>query len=152
MKTIFSALLFFGLSASAQQANYDTSILKEQIKKLDLAHARAIFMGDAVSLDTLMSDDVTVNHPTNRIVKEKEELLALIKKGVIRYTAFERIPETFLFFAGMVVVMGSEKVTPAAGAPGAGKQLQRRYTNTWMNQNGRWQLRVRHANNVCATL
>jgi len=95
-----------------------------------------------------MSDDVTVNHPTNRIVKEKQELLGLIKKGVIRYTTFERMPEAFLFFPGMVVVMGSENVTPAAGAPGAGKKIQRRYSNTWMHQNGRWQLRVRHANNV----
>ncbi len=47
-----------------------------------MAHARAIFQGDARALDTLMDDDVTVNHPTNRIVKEKQELLNLIKKGV----------------------------------------------------------------------
>ncbi|MBL0356798.1 MAG: nuclear transport factor 2 family protein [Chitinophagaceae bacterium] len=125
---------------------------EEEIKKLDLAHARAIFQGDAIALDSLMDDDVTVNHPTNRIVKEKKELLDLIKQGIIRYTAFERFPETFLFFKDMVVVMGSETVVPAKGAPNAGKIIQRRYTNFWMKNNNRWSLTVRHANNVCPNM
>ncbi|MEO8210399.1 MAG: nuclear transport factor 2 family protein [bacterium] len=124
--------------------------MEEQIKKLDLAHARAIFEGDAIALDSLMDDDVTVNHPTNRIVKEKQELLNLIKKGVIRYTSFDRTQETFLFYKDMVVVMGHEFVVPAEGAPNEGKTLQRRYTNIWMKTNGKWKLTVRHANNVCS--
>lgn len=100
-------------------------------------------------LDTLMSDDVTVNHPTNKIVKEKAELLGLIKKGEIRYTSFERTPEQFLFYDNLVVVMEHEEVVPAPGAPNAGKKLQRRYTNFRMLHNGRWELTVRHAHNVC---
>jgi ketosteroid isomerase-like protein len=146
-----SFLFLIGLSCSfqlpAQDVPYD-SVLKKQIERLDLAHAQAIFKGNAAALDTLMHDDVTVNHPTNRIVKEKKELLDLISKGVIRYTAFERTPETFLFYQDMVVVMGSEVVIPAAGAPNAGKRLPRRYTNIWMKHGNRWMLTVRHANNV----
>ena len=97
-----------------------------------------------------MDDDVTVNHPTNRIVKDKKELLDLINKGIIRYSYFERTPETFLFFNDMIMVMGSEIVVPAKGAPNAGKALHRRYTNIWINKNGTWRLTVRHANNVCS--
>lgn len=147
MKTYIALFLFCSFSLFAQNEN---PTLKEEIKKLDLAHAHAIFEGDAKALDLLMDDDVTVNHPTNRIVKEKEELLNLIKKGVIHYTAFERTPETFLFYKDMVIVMGSEIVIPADGAPNANKKLQRRYTNVWMKRNGQWKLTVRHANNVCA--
>lgn len=145
-------LICFGITITCQvtgQNNYETPTLKEQIKKLDLAHARSIFEGNAIALDSLMNDDVTVNHPTNQIVREKTELLDLIKKGTIRYTSFERTPEQFLFFKEMVVVMGREIVIPAKGAPNAGKKLNRRYTNIWMLQNGKWQLTVRHANNVC---
>lgn len=131
------------------QAQNDTINLQTKIKILDLAHASAIFKGDAAALDSLMDDHVTVNHPTNIIVKEKKELLDLIGQGVIRYTSFERTPEKFLFFENMVVVMGSEKVVPAKGAPGAGKTLHRRYTNCWMKQGNQWRLTVRHANNVC---
>jgi len=130
-------------------AQDDNGRLREEIKKLDIAHAAAIFKGDVEALDSLMDDDVTVNHPTNRIVKEKKELLELIQQGVIRYTSFERYPETFLFFKDMVIVMGNEVVVPAQGAPNAGKSLKRRYTNVWMNRDGNWRLTVRHANNVC---
>jgi ketosteroid isomerase-like protein len=136
-------------SAFAQQIPVDSGLLAN-IKALDLAHAQAIFQGNATALDSLMDDDVTVNHPTNKIVKEKAELLDLINKGVIRYSSFERYPETFLFFKDMVVVMGHETVLPAAGAPNAGKTLERRYTNVWLKASGRWKLAVRHANNICA--
>ena len=122
-------------------------ILEAKIKKLDLAHALAIYKSDSVGLDSLMADEVTVNHPTNKIVQEKKELMKMIRQGVIRYTVFERYPEKFLFFKDMVVVMGREKIVPAAGAPNAGKPLQRRYTNIWMKLNGKWKLTVRHANN-----
>lgn len=150
--------LFFCLATLASfvvtnaQKNDANPQLQAEIARLDIAHATAIFRGDAAGLDSLMDDDVTVNHPTNRIVKEKQELLDLIKKGVIRYTAFERFPETFLFYPGMVVVMGMERVVPASGAPNAGKTIARRYTNIWMKKENRWRLAVRHANNVCPEL
>jgi ketosteroid isomerase-like protein len=145
-KTILAISMFLLVTVLAAQDN--NSVLREEIRKLDMAHAEAIFKGDAKALDDLMDDDVTVNHPTNRIVKEKKELLDLISQGVIRYTTFERYPETFLFFKDMVVVMGSELVIPAQGAPNAGKSIKRRYTNFWMNKDGKWRLTVRHANNV----
>lgn len=122
--------------------------LQEQIRALDLAHAKAIFEGDKTVLQELLPDDHTVNHPTNRIVQEKAELLKLIGDGVIRYTRFERRPEKFLFYKDMVVVMGDETVVPAPGAPNAGVVLRRRYTNAWMLQDGKWRLAFRHANNV----
>ena len=149
---IFAVLALAGVictSMVAAQEAGDNSALREEIRKLELAHADAVFHGDAAALDTLMDDSVTVNHPTNRIVREKKELLDLIHKGVIRYTSFERFPEMFLFFRDMVVVMGSENVVPAKGAPNAGRTLQRRYTNVWMKRDGHWRLTVRHANNVC---
>lgn len=152
MKTMIAALAFAAALAGRPayaQSNDANAALESQIRQLDLAHAQAIFKGDAAALDKLMDDDVTVNHPTNRIVKEKKELLDLINQGVIRYTAFERRPEKFLFYDDLVVVMGDETVVPAKGAPNEGKTLRRRYTNGWMKRDGRWRLTFRHANNVC---
>jgi ketosteroid isomerase-like protein len=151
MKTRIPFLLAMLLASAATFAGEAApdAALEAEIRALDLAHAKAIFEGDARSLDRLMDDEVTVNHPTGRIVKEKKELLDLIRQGVIRYTAFERTPERFLFFPDMVVVMGGEVVVPAPGAPNAGKRLQRRYTNAWMRREGQWKLAFRHANNVC---
>ncbi len=150
IKTMLIPILWFAVISKLLAQN--ESILRDEIKRYDLAHAKAIFEGNAAALDTLMDDNVTVNHPTNRIVNEKKELLNLIQEGVIRYTSFERFPEKFLFFQNMVVVMGGEKVVPAKGAPNAGKALERRYTNIWMNRDGKWRLTVRHANNVCSSI
>ena len=146
---LFVGLILASTTAFSKQI-LENPVLKSEIRALDLAHAEAIFKGDAQALDRLMADDVTVNHPTNRIVNEKKELLDLIGKGVIRYTRFERRPEKFLFYKDMVVVMGDETVVPAKGAPNEGKILRRRYTNVWMLTNGQWRLAFRHANNVCA--
>jgi ketosteroid isomerase-like protein len=150
MKWQAMLLLAALLASPAVVAQAPDGKLEAEIRRLDLAHAEAILRGDAKALDALMDDEVTVNHPTGRIVKEKQELLSLIDQGVIRYTAFERHPERFLFFPGMVVVMGGEVVVPAPGAPNAGKRLERRYTNVWMQRDGAWRLALRHANNVCA--
>lgn len=121
---------------------------EKQIRKLDLAHAEAIFKGEINTLQKLLPDDHTVNHPTNRIVQEKAERLKLIGEGVVHYTRFERRPEKFLFYKDLVVVMGDETVVPGTGAPNEGKVLRRRYTNAWMRQDGKWRLAFRHANNV----
>lgn len=148
MKTnIFTFVMLFLSTFLFSQENV---VLKQEIKKLDLAHAEAILKGDQIALDNLMADEVTVNHPTNKIVNEKKELLMLIKKGIIRYTSFKRAPEKFMFFEDMVIVMGSEEVVPAKGAPNEGKILNRRYTNIWMKKNNQWKLTARHANNVCS--
>jgi hypothetical protein len=150
MKAIFLAVFALASQAAgAQQLQLPADkALEEQIRALDLAHAEAIFKGDAAALQELLPDDHTVNHPTNRIVQEKAELLKLIGSGVIRYTRFERRPEKFLFYKDLVVVMGDETVVPAPGAPNAGVVLRRRYTNAWMFHDGKWQLAFRHANNV----
>lgn len=147
VKNVIPAIIMF-IVVTRLVAQGDNTELREEIRKLDMAHADAIFKGDTLALDSLMDDDITVNHPTNRIVKEKKELLDLIKLGVIRYTSFERYPETFLFFKDIVVVMGHEIVVPGKGAPNSGKTIQRRYTNFWMKREGKWRLTVRHANNV----
>lgn len=139
-------------SIDALAQNNANKYLEQTIRQLDMAHAIAIFRGDSLALDSLMDDEVTVNHPTNRIVKEKNELLSLIRQGIIRYSNFERTPELFLFYENTVIVMGNEQVTPAPGAPNAGKIIHRRYTNIWMNKSGKWRLAARHANNVCEGL
>ena len=143
-------IVVIGIITKSSFAQSDNPVLLEKIKKLELAHANAIFKGDAIALDSLMDDNVTVNHPTNRIVNEKKELLDLIRQGVIRYSSFERFPEKFLFFENMVIVMGNENVVPSIGAPNEGKTLKRRYTNVWIQKDNKWRLTVRHANNVCS--
>ena len=142
-------LVFAAGTVSAQRARPNAA-LEAKIRKLDLAHAEAILHRDVAALTVLIADDATTNHPTNRVVKEREGIIELIKNGTINYTSFVREPEAFLFFKDMVVVMGRETITPTGNAPGAGKTIMRRYTNVWMKRKGKWQLSIRHANIICS--
>jgi len=57
--------------------------------------------------------------------------------------------EEIKFYGDTVIVMGSEVVTPAQGAPRAGQTIRRRFTNIWMKRKGKWWLTARHANVIC---
>lgn len=141
---IFAAVLASGQSIKRNDA------LEQEIKRLDLAHADAILRRDVNALSKLIAEDAVTNHPTNKIVNEREGIFELIRNGTINYSSFVREPETFLFYKNMVVVMGRETIMPTGSAPGAGQTLRRRYTNIWMKRNGKWLLSVRHANIICS--
>lgn len=144
-----AVFVFANTFASAQSLKRDEK-LEQEIRRLDLAHADAILRRDVEALKNLLAEDATTNHPTNKIVNEREGIFELIRNGTINYAAFERVPETFLFYKNMVVVMGRETIVPAGSAPGAGQTVRRRYTNIWMKHKGKWLLNVRHANVVCS--
>ncbi len=120
--------------------------LEQEIRKLDLAHAEAILKRDVDALNKLLAREVVTNHPTNKIVNEREGIFELIRNGTINYSKFERVPETFLLYKNMVVVMGHETLVMAKDS----KTVNRRYTNIWMKQNGKWLLNIRHAHIVCS--
>lgn len=140
---VFAAGLASGQSVKRNEA------LEQEIRRLDLAHAEAILRRDVEALKKLLAEEVTTNHPTNKVVNEREGIFELIRTGVINYSSFERVPEAFLFYKNMVVVMGRETLTPTGSAPGTGQIIRRRYTNIWMKQKGRWLLTVRHAHIIC---
>lgn len=141
---IFAAALVSGQSVKRNEK------LEQEIRRLDLAHADAILRRDIDALSKLMAEEVTTNHPTNKVVNEREGIFELIRSGVINYSSFVREPETFLFYKNMVVVMGRETLTPTGNAPGAGQTIRRRYTNIWMKTKGKWLLTVRHAHIICS--
>ena len=140
---VFTPVLVSGQSVRRNSA------LEQEIRRLDLAHADAILRRDVAALRNLIAEDATTNHPTNRIVREREGIFELIRSGVINYSSFVREPEAFLFYQDMVIVMGNETLVLVGNATGAGQTIRRRYTNIWMNRNGRWLLSVRHAHVIC---
>lgn len=152
MKSLLLAAVAFVFAVnlvSAQSVKSDAA-LEQEIRKLDLAHADAILRRDTEALKKLIAEDAVTNHPTNKIVKEREGIFEMIRTGVINYASFKREPETFLFYKNMVVVMGNETLEPAGSAPNAGKIIHRRYINVWMKQKGKWMLAIRHANIICS--
>jgi ketosteroid isomerase-like protein len=128
---------------SAQGAQQKAAI-EQEIRRLDLAHADAILRGDLAALDKLWTEDFKVNNPFNEVDKADR-----IRTGAVTYSSFLREPESVLVHGDTVIVMGRETVVPKGDSPDAGKTINRRYTNIWMNRSGRWRLVARHASVIC---
>ena len=143
-------VVFIATGLVSGQSAKRNDALEQEIRKLDLAHADAILRRDVEALKKLIAEDATTNHPTNKIVKEREGIFELIRNGTINYSSFVREPETFLFYKNMVVVMGNETLTMASNTVGAGQTIRRRYTNIWMKKKDKWLLTIRHAHIICS--
>ncbi|HSE25052.1 MAG TPA: nuclear transport factor 2 family protein [Pyrinomonadaceae bacterium] len=138
-------LLGHVVSAVCQTPRQRQSI-QETVRKLDLAHAEAVLRGDMAAIDRLWTEDFRVNNPFNEI-----DNAARIRDGRVTYSSFVRVPEEILVHGDTVIVMGRETVVPKGNSPGAGKTINRRYTNIWMKRSGRWRLIARHASIVCSS-
>lgn len=139
-------LILCPIFVSAQLAEKQKNSLEQEIRKLDLAEAEAILKKDFQALDKLASKDFTTNSPRGEIVRGKEELKELMRKGVINYASFVREIEEVLIHENTVVVMGRETIVTNDAVP---QTIRRRYTNVWMKRNGKWLLTARHANIIC---
>jgi hypothetical protein len=99
---------------------------------------------DIGGIEALMSPDLVVNAPINRVT-DRTNVLARLRAGEISYEKSERKIE----FAGVrgdsVVIMGEEIVQPNANAPHAGKTAHRRFTDVWKRIDGSWRLAIRQA-------
>ena len=143
---ILLLLISFG-NASAQTTPPDS--LETLIRRLDRAEADGLLRRDSTALRRIWATDFTVNNPRNSITRGSDEVVALIRNGIIDYSSFAREIETILFHDNTVIVMGSETITPANKAPLAGQTVRRRFTHFWMRRNGEWRLTARHANAIC---
>jgi hypothetical protein len=103
---------------------------------------------DLSALERLWADQFTVNAPSNQVVIGKREVLALVQRGVIHYSSFERRVELVRLDGEIAIVMGAETVKPIGDAPLTGQTVQRRFTNIWKKDGATWRLTARHANVV----
>jgi hypothetical protein len=141
------AILCFTACATMPATEPDLASLRAT----DHAQMSAVSAGDIAALDALAHPDLRINAPTGRILTH-QAFFAAMRSGAIGAEAFTRTPEDAVIRGEIGVVMGSEVFTPTA-ASDLGRQygavpLQRRYTNVYVWQDGRWRWLARHANVV----
>ena len=145
--TIAVVLVFYAIAAQGQASARDS--LETLIRRLDRAEAQGLLHRDSTALRRIWARDFTVNNPRNSVTRGSEEVIALIRNGTIDYSSFVREIEAILFHDNVVIVMGSETITPVNRAPYAGQKVRRRFTHFWMRRGGEWRLTARHANVIC---
>lgn len=118
-----------------------------ELRGLNVAEVAAFLHNDPAAMAQLWSDDFVVTNPLNKFVT-KEQVLGMVRSGVLVITSYDRQIEYVRVYGDTAVVAGSEAVVWAGKMPNAGKSEHLRFTGLWMQQQGRWQEVARHANIV----
>jgi hypothetical protein len=119
--------------------------IRKAIEAIDDQEPVGVLKGDEAAQTHLWADDFTVNAPNNRIMG-KAQILELMKQHTgLQYSSFERHREATVIRRDCAVTMGYEIVVPKGNVPNSGKTINRRYSNTYYLQSGRWSLIARQA-------
>ena len=140
------ALLGVAIAASANAAPKPT---EATLRAADALQRELISQRDAIGMRRLAHPNLHINAPTN-VVLSRDQLLSMMGNGQIAAEDFVRVPESVTITANVGVVMGHETFTSVAGSASANmfgtRPLNRRYTNVYIFEGGRWRFLARHAN------
>jgi hypothetical protein len=121
------------------------------LRAADAEQMRIIVEGDAKAQEAFMHSHYIINAPAN-VVRRKEELVADLGRGAMGSERFERTIEGIAITDEVGIVMGSEVVKPTPGSNlgrlHPGETLQRRFTNVFLWEDGRWRFLARQASIV----
>jgi len=140
---LLSLLFATALSGTAQEP---TAASEATIRSLEEQERAAVLKEDVAALERLWSDQLIVNNPQSEISADRNVVLDRVKRGLIRYSQFERRIEAIRFSKDIAIVMGSETVVPKSDPAAPVPAVQRRFTNIWRQSGTTWQMIARHAN------
>lgn len=133
----------FALSAQTRDKK-----IRKIITRLEDLQVTYLLRGDIDAMQRRWSKDYTVNNAFDVVVNANE---GRVRKGLTTYAQFDRIIETIRVHGRTVIVMGSETVVPSGKSVNAGRTINRRFTDIWMNVRRKWLLFGRQASVICET-
>jgi hypothetical protein len=114
---------------------------------------RIIVEQDAKAQQQFMHPNYMINAPANRVLR-KPQVVSMLAHGAMASERFERVIEGVAITGNVGIVMGREIVKPAAGSELAklhpNQTLQRRFTNVFISEHGKWRFLARQATVVGA--
>jgi hypothetical protein len=132
------------ISAAAKAQNISAATLRAA----DAEQMRIIVQGDAKAQQEVMHPNYVFNGPFNRVMR-KEVLVGMLAHGQMASDRFERVIEGLAITSNVGVVMGSEAVHPLPtsqlGKLYGDKVLNRRFTNVFLFEGGKWRFLARQA-------
>jgi hypothetical protein len=118
------------------------------LRAADAEQMRIIVEEDAKAQQKFMHPNYIINAPANRVLR-KQQVVSMLAHGGMASERFERVIEGTAITGNVGIVMGREIVKPAPGSELAklhpGATLQRRFTNVFLFDHGRWRFLARQA-------
>lgn len=139
---VLTAFLLISTTAKAQDISEAT------LRAADAEQMRIIVQGDAKAQQEFMHPNYIINGPSNRVM-HKEVLVNMLAHGQMASDRFERVIEGLAITGNVGIVMGSEVVHPLPtselGKRYGDKVLDRRFTNVFLFEGGKWRFLARQA-------
>lgn len=145
---VLSLLLACSSLVAATQSPGPRAADEKTIRSLEEQERKAVLEEDVPALERLWSDQFIVNNPQNEISADRSVVLDRVRRGLIRYSQFERRIESIRFNGDIAIVMGSETVVRKGDTASAPQAVHRRFTNIWKKSGQTWRMIARHANVV----
>jgi hypothetical protein len=121
------------------------------LRQVDERQRALIVARDAAGMRTLADPNLQINAPTNKVLTGSQ-LFGMMENGAVAAENFVRVPEVVTISGNIGIVMGHEKFTATPGSESGrmfgARSLDRRYTNIYRWEGGRWRFLARHANVV----
>ncbi|HEY6189531.1 MAG TPA: nuclear transport factor 2 family protein [Pyrinomonadaceae bacterium] len=139
---------FCGLSLAQQVQQPARSRAEEDVRKLERQWLNAYEQNNAEAMDRIVADDFTITFP-NGAIQTKPQLMAMVKAP--RRTAqpqmrFHTEDVRSRAYGDTVILIG--RVVTEYERDGKTIKEQSRYTDTYVQRNGRWQVVASHLSNV----
>jgi hypothetical protein len=112
-----------------------------RIRKADNAERLGMLQADVEGLERIWAGDFIVTNAFGEVLR-KHEIVEILERGVVPYSAFERETETVRLYGDFAVSLGSEIVISSGPES---QPVARRFTHVWINVEGEWRLTARHA-------
>lgn len=114
----------------------------EELSKADRRQSEIVQSGDMAALTALLHPAYTVHLPNGRII-DRRQTLALAQTGAFAHEKHRRVQEHIVIDGSTGVVMGVDHLESPPPLATRGERT-RRYTNVYVQKDGRWKHLVRH--------
>ena len=145
---IFQHLPFLSAVSDLSGGGTVENISEASLRAADAEQMRIIVQGDAQSQQAFMHPNYMINGPSNRVL-HKDVLVDMLAHGQMGSDFFERVIEDLVITGNVGIVMGREVVHPTPtselGMRHGDKVLNRRFTNVFLFEDGKWRFLARQA-------
>ena len=130
------AVLMF-VAAMAAPGAFAQADAEEQVRQAERERLAALTSGELAVLERYLSDDLLYTHSSAR-VETKEEFLAALRSGELKYEAMNHEDLKVRVYGDMALLTGRSAVR--VRSRGQENNLQIRFLAVYVRKAGRWQM------------
>ena len=148
LRLLLLFILSFAVHARAQEASTDPSKAEQEVRQLERAWLDAYEKFDAEAMDRIVADDFVITYPGGQ-TQTKAQVMKMIRlprppsAGPMRFFTEDVQARVY----GDVVILRG-RVIQESQKDGQPQRDESRYTDVYVQKNGRWQVVASHLSSL----